>query len=336
MRATAMLLTLLTSMASLGCATGEDHDTPVTVAKGDFGGPLAVAGDHVYTFSLGELVRIDTASGTPAHADVIAPNNQVNPGGKPIADADAVYFLGAGSPSIHRVATDGFQISPVFEASSGFIPNNALAQDAENLYFGYMLDDGSQAGIYTVPKTGGAPSLAISLDKGTLEDLDGLVVVGDRLLWLDEQLGVVLSVPKTGGKPTDLIVDDAFINGFTVIGDWVHCLATSSDSSGQRVAKVSLDGDRLVTIYEPSGDQDRVYTNFTGDGHEVFFSTEYGSRLLHYSDAVPVPEVRLQGDTSAEPGDAPEIMSFDFIAVADGQVYWRDGFNREIRRVPAQ
>ncbi|MFR9752052.1 IPT/TIG domain-containing protein [Nocardia sp. 004] len=78
----------------------------------------------------------------------------------------------------------------------------------------FFTSDTSPGSVYSVPQTGGTPTLLAS----GLNDPRGLIRVGDFLYICEQSAGQVLRVPATGGTPTTLVTGLSSPIGITASG----------------------------------------------------------------------------------------------------------------------
>ncbi|MFR9751241.1 IPT/TIG domain-containing protein [Nocardia sp. 004] len=106
----------------------------------------------------------------------------------------------------------------------------------------FFTDSSSGSNVYSVPQTGGAPTLLAS----SLNGPNGLVRVGDVLYICETGADQVSTVPVTGGTPTPLVTGLANPTGITASGDTLFI--TNADSSVHNVVSAPITGTATPTV----------------------------------------------------------------------------------------
>ncbi len=102
-----------------------------------------------------------------------------------------------------RVAIDSGAVTVLAGGTPALDLTGTLAADAQRFYFG--ASDGSDNGIYSLPRSGGTPVKIADTGDGVAA---GMTINATALYWLDEQdptqsyKRMVMSVPLAGGTPT--------------------------------------------------------------------------------------------------------------------------------------
>jgi hypothetical protein len=107
----------------------------------------------------------------------------------------AYLYWGMPNGTIRRAAIDGG--SKVETVAEGIKTPVQLAVDDNNVYFAAIDGD-----IGSVPKTGGTPTILVSLEDSTV----GLQTDGVHVYWA-RATGEVKKVATTGGKPDEIVAD---------------------------------------------------------------------------------------------------------------------------------
>jgi hypothetical protein len=172
-------------------------------------------------------------------------------------DSAAVYVActrnlgGSNNGSLWRVPKDGSAPAAILQDANGgvaAVPGlGGLLSDGARVYFGGEVPGKSQ-GVYSVPVTGGAPTL---LHGPLLPAPDAMIGVGDNLVFVGStsccSTNAIATMPKSGGAPAPVVTQGdggAILNTITtLIADLGSLYWIAPDQSSNRALyRVSLTG----------------------------------------------------------------------------------------------
>ncbi|RYZ58971.1 MAG: hypothetical protein EOP08_15840, partial [Proteobacteria bacterium] len=172
----------------------------------------------------GALLSMPKAGGTPT--ELFVPADDDHAVGEVIADGNDVFFLQSDRTSdsgsvLHRISAAGGAATPL--TAQTFDDFSILAAiDATHVYL--TTDTMLGAGIYKIPRAGGAPVLIADLDETSLGDVQ---VFGTDVWFASTQGGgSVYKTPISATQPSQQVVfdgDHPCLTGFTRVADGFLC-----------------------------------------------------------------------------------------------------------------
>jgi len=219
--------------------------------------------------------------------------------------------------SIERVPVAGGTPSEV--VGSLYAPG-AIAVDGSNLYW-LDMDASFDVQIKKANLDGSSPSVLATLgDSASVDQDTRLFAVNDTLYWGDDSLGV-MSLPTSGGSPTQLIAPSALFGGPLVAAGSTGLVWTEGDGSNTLLRHAALDGTGAATLTTfATGLDGVIYPAAVGvDGTNlVWFQVERSGG----DDVSSLYEVALTGGTPTKVLDYDGEV--DAMAVDANGIYFHD------------